>query len=150
MVHEAALNETSDEETDAQPWLAMGQLSDEEIADACAQMYATVLNDDQEAWAGLGPEYHQRLRRNYVTWIREYNTHSDTNRQYDPAAITKRPLTWSVGSKSTVQRTVGNIRLACRAGVELQLLPSLHFPQVSIPDRLAQHIRTATAPHLGG
>ena len=41
-----------------------------------------------------------------------------------------------------------NVQLAASLGILLNLLPCKHFPQVSIPDLLADHIRRSASRHL--
>jgi hypothetical protein len=38
-----------------------------------------------------------------------------------------------------------NVQLAASLGIPLGLLPGKHFPQVSIPDLLADHIRRSAS-----
>jgi hypothetical protein len=41
-----------------------------------------------------------------------------------------------------------NVQLAASLGIPLGLLPCKHFPQVSIPDFLADHIGASALRHL--
>jgi pimeloyl-ACP methyl ester carboxylesterase len=148
LVHEAAINDLRG--SNGQPWpmLRLLEADDAEIIRACQINYATVLNENPEAWQALGPAYHKRLERNYVTWVREYLTKLDSSWKADPGELRGRPLAWSVGGLSPVERAIGNIRVALAAGVPLEVLPSRHFPQVSAPERLADYIRERSTPFL--
>lgn len=143
LVHEAAL-----------PSPAIGamlgplvQLDDAGITAMCQDLFANLMNEDAEAWQALGPDYHARLARNYVTWVRRYIA-PGMGDPVDPAAIQSRPITWTIGALTERAVMQSNIDLAQAAGLDLGTLPCRHFPQVSIPDALAAHIKTATAPYL--
>ena len=45
-------------------------LDDAAVVESCKFAYAHVMNDDGAAWEALGDEYHARLAKNYVTWVR--------------------------------------------------------------------------------
>jgi hypothetical protein len=75
-----------------------------------------------------------------VTWAHHY-VWEGLDRQYNPQELTKRPIAWSVGGFSEVWLGVSNIRVAESTGIGLEILPCKHFPQVEIPEILANHIR---------
>ncbi len=110
--------------------------------------FANVFNEDAAKWDALGPDVHARLALNYVTWVRQYVAKVDPARRIDPATLRGKPLTWTIGGLTPAAMFLGNVKLACAAGIDIGLLPCRHFPQVSIPDVLAGHIRAATLPHL--
>jgi hypothetical protein len=71
---------------------------------------------------------------------------------FDPVAARLadqfRVLTFDMPGFSRTGAPPGNVQLAAILGIQVGLLPCKHFPQVSIPDRLADHIRRSASPHL--
>src|SRR4029434_11285175 len=47
-------------------------LADDEIIRVCQDLFRNQMNENAEAWDALGEAYHQRLERNYVTWVHRY------------------------------------------------------------------------------
>lgn len=139
VVHEVAFAATSAEELP--PFLAaMTTMDDGGVVAAASQIFATMLNENEELWNALGKDYHERMKKNYLTWVRRYllgKPHPPT----DAAALVGLPITWTIGGLSPVAPLMSNIKNAHRAGIELGMLPCRHFPQVSIPGILAAHIR---------
>jgi len=125
-LHEAAIIDNP-EAAKAMPMFSMLALDDPGIVAALKPFFANGFNEDTAAWEALGPEYHARLEKNYVTWLRNYIGHADPTRGFDPAKITQRPLTWTIGSLSHPEWLEGNMRLAAKAGVEIQLCPAAIF-----------------------
>lgn len=125
---------------------SLSALDDAPIAGAVADMIRNQLNYDPQAWDALGPEYHQRLQKNYVTWIKHYNAVAD--RSYSAEELSRKPIAWSMGGYSAIWPVTGNLRTAQRANTEIIYLRSRHYPQVSIPDALAEYIRKNTKKHL--
>lgn len=149
IVHEAALMGAEDicwPDEMAGVFSALGALDDASIAGASADMNRNNMNNDPQAWDALGQEYHQRLQKNSVTWVKHYHTVAD--RSYTAEQLTQKPITWSVGGYSAIWTMTGNFNTARRANIEIVYLRSRHFPQVSIPDELAKHIRDNTKRHL--
>jgi pimeloyl-ACP methyl ester carboxylesterase len=149
IVHEAAL--MSDRDTCwpgemAGAFAALGGLGDAALSGACADMFRNRLNRSPQAWNELGPEYHERLQKNYITWVRHYHTIAD--RSYSAEELLRKPITWSVGGYREIWAMTGNFRTAHRANIEIVYLRSRHFPQVCVPDELAQHIRENTKRYL--
>ena len=98
------------------------------------------MNESQEAWDALGEAYHELLKRNYVTWVRRYLA-PDRFRAFSPRDLQQRPVTWTIGRLSlNAERFAANFAVAKAAGITVGWLPCRHFPQVSIPDQLADHI----------
>jgi pimeloyl-ACP methyl ester carboxylesterase len=116
--------------------------TDEEIVLACKNIFRNGMNSDPEAWDALGEEYHRRLERNYVTWVRRYFGLPDM-RMPTPEELHRRPVTWTVGALSNPAAFANNLAAAEAAGIEVGHLMSRHFPQVSIPAELAVHIGKA-------
>ena len=67
---------------------------------------------------------------------------------YEPADFTNRPLDWTIGGLTPAMTFFSNVQMAASLGISLNLLPCKHFPQVSIPDLLADHIRRSASRHL--
>jgi hypothetical protein len=65
MVHEVPLNHSPQLEK-------LSALPDDEIVSICWNVFSNMFNEDTAAWEALGPEFHSRLEKNYVTWIRKY------------------------------------------------------------------------------
>ena len=123
------------------PILRLLSLTDEEVVPACKDLFRNVLNENSAAWDALGEAYHKRLERNYVTWVHHYLRLGSP-----PLTIEQlrgRPITWTVGGLSATAGNLGNIQAALAAGIPIKLLNSRHFPQVSIPEALAEHIANA-------
>ena len=133
----------------------MAQMSDEQIVQACESTFGGALieqdaNDGAEKWKALGPEYHARLKRNYVTWIRGYVDAIEVGGAElasEPENLKRRPIFWTVGALNPgVERDAGrwatNIKAAKAAGLEVERerLRCLHFPSVTVPDELAAWI----------
>ena len=131
------------------PLAAMKELSDEKVAAQCKEFFATQFSESKEKWDALGMEYHERLEKNYVTWVRHVvNIAEDAGRrEATPENLTKRPIFWTVGSLNEgIEHEEGfwklNFELAKEAGLEVNktALECLHFPAVSIPEDTAKWI----------
>ena len=121
----------------------LASLSDVEIVSRCKDISRNISNADPSLWDALGSEFHERLERNYVTWVRRYG--GRVSRSYSREELRRRPIVWTVGGLSPAAWFIDNVLTACEAGIEIGLLPCKHFPQVSIPDRLAEHINEAAS-----
>jgi pimeloyl-ACP methyl ester carboxylesterase len=119
---------------------ALNQLDDAAISTACADIFRNVMNEDAQSWDLLGVDYHARLSRNYVTWVRHY-VHENFLQTFTAVDLRRRPLVWTVGGLSPTAAWFDNIVTACRAEVRIEVLMCRHFPQVSVPRELAAHIR---------
>jgi hypothetical protein len=117
----------------------LSSLDDSAIVTWCTGLFRQ-LNSKPDAWDALGPAYHQRLEKNCVTWVHHY-VWEGLDRRYSAQELTNRPIAWSVGGFSEVWLGVSNIRVAESAGIGVEILPCKHFPQVEIPEILANHIR---------
>lgn len=119
---------------------ALCQLEDSAIVETCREIFSTVMCEDKAAWEALGPEYHARLDKNYVTWIRKYVGRIEKS-SLTEKELRQRPIAWTVGSLNPMGFFFENVLTAVRADVPISLLPCKHFPQVTIPEKLADHIR---------
>jgi pimeloyl-ACP methyl ester carboxylesterase len=118
----------------------------EAVAAECKHLFAQIFNEDKAAWESLGPEYHARLEKNYVTWARTYI--SKVARDFSKDELARRPIEWTIGSMMPAGMFFCNVVVAVQAGVPIGLLPCKHFPQVSIPNILAEHIQKAAQKYL--
>ena len=141
VVHEAALSDAGDARS---PLTGLGALDDSGISAACANLFKNMMNEDPAAWEALGADYHRRLSVNYPVWVRQYVA-GRKHAAFDPYTLAGKPITWTIGGLMEARHFFSNVRLSRRAGIELELLPCKHFPQVSIPAILADHIRVAAS-----
>jgi len=113
---------------------------------ACKFAYAHVMNDDLAAWEALGDDYHARLAKNYVTWVRQYVA-PDPPPPHSSEDLAGKPITWTIGALNPAGMFFDNVVLATTAGCAISLLMCKHFPQVSAPAMLAEQIRACTPDH---
>ncbi len=129
----------------------MAILSDEQIAGACQFLFAHQfieqdVNDGRKKWEALGAEYHARLAKNYVTWIKGYVSIADSgggDLARIPANLQRRPIFWTVGSLNPGAEVgegfwKSDFEVAGKAGLEINVerLKCLHFPSVTVPEEL--------------
>jgi len=112
---------------------------DDEIVLACKDIFRNRMNENAEAWDALGVPFHRRLERNYVTWVHRY-VRQGLGRPPTSDELRGRPVTWTIGALTPAGSIFSNVVLAYGAGLRVALLACKHFPQVSIPDVLADHI----------
>ncbi|KAL6719026.1 hypothetical protein ACLMJK_003261 [Lecanora helva] len=122
------------------------KMPDEEIVKNCRENYATGFTENPEQWKALGPAYHERLDRNFVTWARTYVC--KVERSFSKEELTRRPVKWTIGAITPAGIFFQNVQDGFAAGIPVGLLPSKHFPQVTIPEIFAEHIKSATDEHL--
>ena len=77
-----------------------------------------------------------------MTWVRRYFGLPDM-RMPMSEELQRRPVTWMIGGLTEAARFFNNGLAAHAAGIEVGLLMCKHFPQVSIPEVLADHISKA-------
>jgi len=149
VVHEAALvKDVAWPEAARARFVQLGNLDDDGIVKACKDWFRNGMNSNPAAWDALGPDYHQRLEKNYVTWVRRYGSASGEFPSYGREALTRRPIAWSIGGFSEVHFAISNLRVARRGDIDVEILTCKHFPQVEIPEVLASHIRKHAKEHL--
>lgn len=149
IVHEAALvNDFAWPEMAAEWFTDWNSLDDAGIVDACKDLFRNQFNHYPEAWDALSAAYHQRLKKNYVTWVRHYLRPGSFDRSYDAQELSRRPIAWSIGGFSQVWMWISNLRVAQRANITVEVLQCRHFPQVEIPGVLTSHIRKHAKQHL--
>jgi pimeloyl-ACP methyl ester carboxylesterase len=124
-------------------------MADSEIMETCERIFSTGFIEDGAAFHALGEEYHSRLKKNYVTWARNYVNHVESSLDdFTDEDLRNRPITWSLGALTPTGAFFDNVKVAHRLDIDLQLLPSKHFPQITIPEKLAEHIGEVTAKYL--
>lgn len=125
---------------------ALKQLKDEELVEACSNVFSGVTREAEEQWSELGPEYWKRLEKNWVVWTRYYV--DEIERPFSKEELTRRPVRWTIGALTPAGYFYQNVVDGYAAGIPVGLLPSKHFPQISVPDVMAEHIRSAVNQHL--
>lgn len=141
IVHEAPLENFP-------PLAEMGAKSDADIAEACAAFFANGFieqeeNEGRRKWDALGPEYHARLRKNYVTWVRSLVNHFERETcelvVQHAENVRKVPLFWTVGGLSDAGHWAKDWEVAALVGttVRTDVLRCRHFPYVSVVEDLA-------------
>ncbi|KAL8820803.1 MAG: hypothetical protein Q9191_007442 [Dirinaria sp. TL-2023a] len=128
------------------PIKALKPLSPDELLEACNDVFGGVMSDAEESWRELGPEYRKRLEKNWVTWQRYYV--DVVERSFSKEELTRRPVRWTIGALTPAGFFYQNVVDGFGAGIPVGLLPSKHFPQVTVPDVMAEHIRSAVKEHL--
>ncbi|MDT5280383.1 MAG: hypothetical protein QOJ20_1578 [Mycobacterium sp.] len=123
-------------------------LDDAAVVESCKFAFAHVMNDDLAAWEALGDEYHARLARNYVTWVQRYVA-PEPPPPHSPEDLAGKPITWTIGGLNPAAMFFDNVVLAVKSDCPISPLMCKHFPQVSSPGMLAEHIRTASADRRG-
>ncbi len=119
-------------------------LDDAAIVERCQFLFAHMMNDDVAAWEALGDEYHARLTKNYVTWVRRYVAPAPPP-PHTPEDLAGKPITWTIGGLTPAITFLDNVVLAVKSGCPIGPLMCKHFPQVSAPEMLAAHIRENVA-----
>ena len=126
--------------------LSLLNMDDESIVTISRGAYMAGFEGNEEAWDSLGAEWLKRLDKNFVTWVRTYVGKVEKN--WSKEELCKRPVTWTIGGMTPAGMFWQNVIDGFDAGVRVGLLPSQHFPQVTVPEVLAEHIVKATEAHL--
>jgi pimeloyl-ACP methyl ester carboxylesterase len=135
VVHEVALAVPA-------AFAALATLDDAAVVESCKFVYGHVMNDDFTAWEALGDVFHARLASNYVTWVRRYVA-GELPPPHSPDDLAGKPITWTIGGLNPAGMFFDNVVLAVKSGCPISLLNCKHFPQVSAPGMLAEHIRAS-------
>lgn len=116
--------------------------------DTLFKVMGPVMSGDAQAWEALGPEFHKRIGKNGQVWI-DLMLEQVSSRVYTDKELANLPPTvFSVGLMQAGWLVYANIKTAQRARAELVWLPGTHYPQVSHPDALTQHIRQNTLKYV--
>ncbi|KAI1180136.1 zearalenone hydrolase [Nemania sp. FL0916] len=127
---------------------ALDTLDDEGISRNLATMLPVGSCGDLEAWVGLGGDSHARLWKNYPRWARGYPRTIPPSATTSAEDLLKRPVYWTVGADTPMDRFMDNVVIATRVGIEIGCLPGMHFPYVSHPEAFAKHVVDVTRKHL--
>ena len=125
---------------------AFKTLDDATLVETISAMFASGLCEDEATCLALGPAYHKRQERNYVTWEHTYVNQVET--RFSKEELTSCPTTWSIGALTPAGAFYSNVLDGFKAGIEVGLMTYKHFPQVTIPEILAEHIKTAAEKYL--
>ncbi|KAK4561387.1 hypothetical protein LTR86_004704 [Recurvomyces mirabilis] len=122
--------------------LAMTQKSDEEVSANCEYFFANFFveqidNDGRAKWEALGSDYHARLKRNYVTWVRHYVGKFEAHSLGLATKLQQRPVFWTVGGLSDPKAWSKDWEVAATAGISVRtdVLHCLHFPAVTVTEK---------------
>ena len=148
IVHEAALLKDSVPPDAAVALFVLNDLDDAAIVKRCRDLFRNEFNSNMRAWDAIGHDYHRRLEKNYVTWVRHYLWAGLADHAYTAQELICRPISWSVGGLRDSWIVATNVEVAGRANLKVESLPCRHFPQVEIPDLLAARIRAQTKANL--
>ena len=121
-------------------------LDDAAIVQQCRHLFGTVMCEDESKWNSLGPAYRERWEKNVVTWVRTYM--ASVERSFTKEELTSRPVTWTIGALTPAGMFFQNVVDGYGAGIQVGLLPSKHFPQLTAVDVLEGHIREAVMKYL--
>jgi pimeloyl-ACP methyl ester carboxylesterase len=148
IVHEAALHRDSVPSDATAALFILNDLDDAAIVNSCKDLFRNQANSAARAWDAIGQDYHRRLEKNYVTWVRHYLWEGLADHRYTSQELGYRPISWSVGGLWDSWIVATNAEVARRADLNVGSLPCKHFPQVEIPDMLAARIRRQTKAYL--
>ena len=126
--------------------LSLLNMDDESIVNISRAAYTAGFEGNEDAWDSLGADWLNRLDKNFVTWVRTYV--GKVEKSWSTEELRKRPVTWTIGGMTPAEMFWQNVIDGFDAGVRIGLLPSKHFPQVTVPEVLAEHIVKATEAHL--
>lgn len=123
-------------------WVDLPPSEDSKLIAHCKGVFANVMNEDAVAWESLGPDYHQRLEKNFVTWVKTYMpVVDDAKWDKEELKAKKDRINWTLGGLMPLGIFYENIIVATEAGIAIKVLNCKHFPYVSIPGALAEYIR---------
>jgi alpha/beta hydrolase fold len=123
-------------------WAVWPESENPKIVEICKPIFLNGMNENKEAWIGLGEEYHKRLEKNYVTWVRNYSPVVEKMRWgKEELTKVKGKINWSLGGQMPMAMFFDNVVLATELGIKIKLLDCKHFPYVSIPEVLAEYIK---------
>ena len=122
--------------------LSLLDLNDEDIMKTSRKAYVAGFDGCEDKLHSLGTDYLQRLDQNFVTWVHTYL--GKVEKSWSKEELCRRPVTWTIGGLHPAEMFWQNVVDGFGAGVGVGLLPSKHFPQVTVPEILAEHIIKAT------
>lgn len=121
--------------------------NDDEISQAMADAVPKMLvgEADMPAWRALGDECLARIYRNFPPWVRGYGP---IPQKWSDEELTKRPVDWSVGFYTPTGVFYDNIVTATKLGIDVTVLPGMHFPYVTHPGEMAEYVIKTTKKYL--
>jgi pimeloyl-ACP methyl ester carboxylesterase len=123
-------------------WAAWPASEDPKIVALCQGVFLNGMNEDKDAWIGLGEEYHQRLEKNYVTWAKNYIPVVEKTRwEKEELKRLANKVNWTLGGQMPLTWFFDNVVLCTEVGIKIKVLDSKHFPYVSIPEAVAEYIK---------
>jgi pimeloyl-ACP methyl ester carboxylesterase len=151
MVHEAALiNDSPLSDILLMAWKGMcdGLTQATGSKNVAAAIIWKTLAGDEQAWSALGTEYHDRINKNGELWLDLMVGNIDT-KSYTAQQLQKMPpLVFSAGLLGMSWLALANLATAQRAKAEMVYLLSAHYPQVTMPEGFAEHIKTYAKKYL--
>jgi len=122
-------------------WAAWPESENPKIVEICQHVFLDGMNEDKEAWLGLGEEYHKRLEKNFIVWVKNYSPCVEALR-WDKEELKrlKGKIHWTLGGQMPMAMFFENVVLTTEVGIRIKLLDCKHFPYVSIPGVLAEYI----------
>ena len=120
--------------------LALLELPDETISKVLGDGMCSLFCGNQEAWDVLGEECHARLRKNYPRWARGYIRTLGCSFPVKKEDLRGKPLDWTLGASSPIATFFDNIVTATELGIDVGVIPGMHFPYVSDAEAFAAHI----------
>jgi pimeloyl-ACP methyl ester carboxylesterase len=123
-------------------WAKWPESENPKIVGICQGIFLNGMNEDKEAWIGLGEEFHKRLETNFITWVKNYVPVVDEMR-WDKEELKriKGKVNWTLGGQMPMAMFFDNVVLTTEVGIKIKVLNCKHFPYVSIPEVLAEYIR---------
>lgn len=123
-------------------WALWPESENPKIVEICKSIFLNGMNENTEAWLGLGEKYHKRLEKNYVTWVRNYAPVVEEMRWgKEELEKIKGKIHWTLGGQMPLAMFYNNVVLATELGIKIKVLDCKHFAYVSIPELLAKYIK---------
>jgi pimeloyl-ACP methyl ester carboxylesterase len=123
-------------------WATWPASEDPKIVALCQGVFLNGMNEDKDAWIGLGEEYHKRLEKNYVTWGKNYIPVVEKTRwEKEELKRLAKKVNWTLGGQMQLAWFFDNVVLCTEVGIKIKVLDSKHFPYVSIPEVVAEYIK---------
>ena len=129
-----------------EPMKVLPSMDDASVVAACREGFATGFAENEEKWNSLGPVYFARLENNWVPWVRQYV--AKVEKSFSKEELTRSPITWTIGALTPAGHFYQNVIDGFGAGIQVGLLPSLHFPEVTVPDVFVDHVKKVTKGYL--
>ena len=101
IVHEIPMTEFKS----LKDWAAWPESENPKIVQICQGLFLDGMNEDKEAWLGLGEEYHKRLEKNFIVWVKNYSP-CVAEMRWDRAELKrlKAKINWTLGGQMPMAR----------------------------------------------